>query len=123
MTNPELIRTAVTEYVRLLEQGTAAELSSLFVDDAFIVDPVGSDPKVGRKAIRAHFDRVEPLEMQTKLLALRIAGDSAAAFFQVTTKIGMREFVSAPIDVFKVAEDGRIASLGAYWGEHDYTAS
>jgi steroid delta-isomerase len=122
MTSPELMRHAVEEYLRLLEDGTADELTALFSADASLSDPAGDPPKTGAE-IRAHFELAVPYEMTTKLLALRIAGHSAAAYFQVTTRVEDDTYLSSPIDVFTFDDEGKVTSLSAYWGPDDYTAA
>ena len=120
MTTTERISATVHDYLRLLQDGTATELVALFADNAVLVDPVGSEPKRG-EALVAHFEQVEALSMRTRLLALRIAGGEAVAYFEVLTTMGEQEYAASPIDRFTFAADGRIASLEAYWGPADET--
>jgi steroid Delta-isomerase len=122
MPSADQIRHGVDKYVRLLQEGTAEELTNLFAEGAELVDPAGTPAKTGHAAIRAHFDLAAPYDMTTELLAARIAGDSAAAYFRVTTKTTDGVFVSAPIDVFMFDDEGKVTSLRAYWGPDDYTA-
>lgn len=121
MTAPDLIRHGVEEYLRLLQEGTAEDLTDLFTEDGFIEDPAGATPKVGKVTIREHFDLAKQFQMTTDLLAIRIVEDSCAAFFKVTTKTSDGTYVGAPIDVFTFDTAGRITSMRAYWGEHDTT--
>lgn len=121
MATPEQMRAAVEAYLNGLVNKDAAGLTDLFADDAVFEDPYGSEPKVGREAIRGHFDGAAQFDMTTELQQLRIAGDAAAAFFTVRMTVGDQEYSSAPIDVFTFNDEGKITNMRAYWGEHDYS--
>lgn len=123
MAAPEQMRAGVEAYLNGLASKDAEGLTNLFADDAVFEDPYGSEPKVGRDAIRAHFDGATQYDMTLDLQELRIAGDAAAAFFTVAMSIGGQEYNSAPIDVFTFNDDGKIIGLRAYWGDHDYSKS
>lgn len=123
MATPEQIRAGVEAYLSGLAKKDAEGLTNLFADDAVFEDPYGSEPKVGRDAIRTHFDGAAQYDMTLELQELRIAGDAGAAFFTVSMSVGGQEYNSAPIDVFTFNDEGKVTNLRAYWGEHDYSKS
>lgn len=120
MPTPDLIRHGFEEHLRLLQAGTAEDLTDLFAEDGVIEDPAKPESKIGKAAIRSHFDVAKQFEM-TELLAIRVVANSCAAFFQVTTKTPDATFDGTPIDIFSFDETGKITSMRAYWGEHDVT--
>lgn len=120
---PEALRSIVERYVRLIEEGTGAERAALFADDAVVEDPVGGEPKVGRAAIEEFFDRGAAMDNTAELLAVRVAGNEAAAYFRVVSKAGTTTYTSAPIDTFRFNDAGEITSLRAYWAPSDMTVA
>jgi hypothetical protein len=49
------------------------------------------------------------------------AGDHVAFNFTVRASVGGATMVLSGIEVFQVADDGRIAAMQAFWNEHDAT--
>ncbi len=105
---------AVCAYFKAFDDGNADAIAALFAENAEVHDPVGSDPHVGIKAIRAFYGA--SVAVQPKLLQqgpTRIAGDYAAFAFTVTLGTGQRIDV---IDTFRFDAAGKVAEMRAYFG-------
>lgn len=113
------IRSTVEAYVERVGSGTGAEIAALYADDATLEDPVGSEPKVGRAAITAFYEQIEPMRRSTELLAVRVAGDSAAFHFRIVTTAPEGAVDITPIDVMTFDGEGRVTSMRAYWAPQD----
>jgi steroid delta-isomerase len=119
----EQIRQVVDRYIALVGSGTADEIVALYAEDAVVEDPVGSEPRVGRAAIRELYATLEGLDQRTRLLAVRIAGGEVAFHFEVATLADGVTYTLAPVDVMVFDDDGLITSMRAYWGDEDMTIS
>ncbi|MEV4380078.1 nuclear transport factor 2 family protein [Streptosporangium sp. NPDC049644] len=113
------INDAVVRYLDAVANGTADDIASCYAEDGTLEDPVGSEPRRGRAAIREFYSALEGARRDTELLTVRIAGDSAAFHFRVRTELGDRTFDIEPIDVMTFDEDQRITGMRAYWSGDD----
>jgi len=112
----EKITGAVARYLHAVGNGTAADIASCYAQDGTLEDPVGSEPRRGRAAIREFYSALEGTQRYTELLTIRVAGDSAAFHFRVRTELGDRTFEIEPIDVMTFDEEAKISSLRTYFG-------
>ncbi|MFE3545279.1 nuclear transport factor 2 family protein [Nocardia sp. NPDC059177] len=119
MASADDIRATVRKYIETVGGGTAADIAALYAEDATVEDPVGSAPHVGLAAITKFYSAIEPMERSTELFTVRVAGDSAAFSFRVTTKFGEQAVTIEPIDVMTFDEDARITSMRAFWSQDD----
>ncbi len=119
----EKIREVVEAYVDLVSQGTADQVLALYADDATVEDPVGTDVRRGKDAIREFYAPLESMEQEGRLVTARIAGGQAAFQFELATKAGDQTYTLSPIDVMTFDDDGKITSMKAYWGESDMVVS
>lgn len=115
----ERVREVVTEYLRLVETGTADQITALYADDATLEDPVGSEVRRGAAAIRDFYATVEPLETETRLVELRVVAGTAAFHFVIVTRPEGMTVTVSPIEVMTFDDEGRITSMKAYWGDAD----
>ena len=96
-------------------------IAELFADDATVEDPVGSEPIRGREAI-AEFYR-EAVATGAKLtLETPVRGsqaDYAAMAFSIDLEYEGQPTRIRAIDVMRIDESGRIASMQAFWGPED----
>ncbi|MGW4421502.1 nuclear transport factor 2 family protein [Streptosporangium sp. NPDC004631] len=113
------INDAVVRYLDAVANGTADDLASCYAEDGTLEDPVGSEPRRGRAAIREFYSTLKGARRSTELLTVRVAGDSAAFHFRVRIERGDRTFEIEPIDVMTFDEDQRITSMRAYWSGDD----
>ncbi|PBC42469.1 steroid delta-isomerase [Rhodococcus sp. ACPA4] len=123
MVSSEELRDVVERYIHLLQEGTGAEIASLYAEDGSAEDPVGSAPKVGRAALEEFYNRATAMENVTEARVVRVAGNEAAAHFSVISKAGDKTYTSAPIDTFTFNERGEIMRMRAYWGPGDIQVS
>jgi len=117
----ETITATVHRYLELIGTGTADDIVALFVDDATVEDPVGSEPRVGRQAIHGFFSALESLDRATELVSLRVCGREAAFQFAITFKAGDGRMRLSPIDTMAFDSDGKITSVRSYFQPSDVT--
>ncbi|WP_030912430.1 nuclear transport factor 2 family protein [Streptosporangium amethystogenes] len=113
------INDAVVRYLDAVANGTADDIASCYAEDGTLEDPVGSEPRRGRAAIREFYSALEGACRDTELLTVRVAGDSAAFYFRVRIERGDRTFEIEPIDVMTFDEEQRITSMRAFWSGDD----
>ena len=117
MSLSEQITEAVQTYLASLEKGDLEGLMSLFADDCWIEDPVGSERKVGRDAVRSFYAAAIEMNLTMTLESeIRIAGNEAAFPFRLVAETPSGRLVVRPIDVMTFDDDGRITSMRAYFG-------
>ena len=90
----------------------------LFCDDAVLEDPAGSEPHVGRASIRAFFaaSHRENGRLAVERLSPVIgAGAEAALHIRAATETADYAFSVDVIYLVSLADDGRIASLRAFF--------
>jgi steroid delta-isomerase len=119
MPSAEQIRAAVTRYLAAVADGTARDIAACYAPDATVEDPVGSEPRRGRAAIAEFYTPLETASRETKLLTIRVAGDSAVFHFLVRTKLPGQTVDVEPIDLMTFNADGLITSMRAFWSEGD----
>ncbi len=119
MPSTDAIADAVARYLKAVADGTAEDIAACYAEDATLEDPVGSEPRRGRAAIREFYAAIEGAQRHTELLALRVAGASAAFHFLVRTELGDQTVEIEPIDVMTFDEDARITSMRAFWNSGD----
>jgi steroid Delta-isomerase len=115
----EQIREVIHRYVDLVADGTADEIVALYAEGATVEDPVGSEVRTTRAAIREFYATLEGMEQQGRLLTARINGGEAAFQFELATKAGAQTITLAPIDVMTFDDNGLITSMKAYWSDED----
>jgi steroid delta-isomerase len=121
--SPGRIREVIEQYVARVAGGTTDELLELYVDGATVEDPVGTEVRTTREAIRELYAGLEGLEQAGEVLSVRIAGGEAAFLFELRTRAGDQTYTLAPIDVMTFDDDGAITSLKAYWSGGDMSVS
>ena len=88
---------------------------SLYAEDAVVEDPVGSEPHVGKAAIRAFYEGAIGADVVAELTGeVRLAGQEVAFPFKVTVPAGDLEM--RIIDVFKFNDDAEVVGMRAFWG-------
>jgi steroid Delta-isomerase len=121
MPTVERITQAVHRYVELVAKGSADDLIELYADDATVEDPVGGEVHIGRQAIHGFFANLENLQRESELMTIRVAGNEAAFLFAITVIAGNNRTRIEPIDVMTFNDDGKIASMKAYWSSDNVT--
>ena len=116
---PEAVEKTVDAYVRSVAHGTVDDILALYAEGATVEDPVGSEVRTTEASIREFYAVLEPLDQSAELVTLRIAANSAAFQFRLTTTFGENTFEVSPIDVMEFDDEGRITSMRAYWSPGD----
>jgi steroid delta-isomerase len=122
MTTAEDITTTVNRYLELVAKGQADDIAALYADDATVEDPVGGEVHIGRQAIRGFYANVLGVKCETDVVTLRALGNEAAYFWRLTVDLG--EGGSMTIEIISVMtfdDEGKIASMKAYWGPENVT--
>ena len=103
---------AVDKYVQAFAESNMDIIREIYAEDAVVEDPVGSEPHVGMDAIVEFYSASLPTETVLELTGNpRCAGNSVA--FPFNAVVGdMRIEI---IDVFEFNDEGKIASMKAYW--------
>jgi steroid delta-isomerase len=121
MPSAEQITQTVNRYLELLDQGNADEIAALYADDATVEDPVGGEVHIGRQAIRGFYTAVENVKSETEVVTLRALGSEAAYFWALTVDLGNGGMRIEIISVMTFDDEGKIASMKAYWGPENVT--
>ncbi len=121
MASAEDIEKTVKRYLELAGKGSADEIAALYAEDATIEDPVGSEVRRGREAIREFYASVENLERHVEPEAIRVAGNEAAYLFTLTINLGDNRARIAPIGVMTFDDTATITSMRAFWSPADLT--
>jgi steroid delta-isomerase len=121
--SPEKIREVIEQYVARVARGTTDAVLELFAEGATVEDPIGTEVRTTREAIREFYSGLEGLEQAGDVLSVRIAGGEAAFLFELRTRAGEKTYTLAPIDVMTFDDDGKITSMRAYWSEADMSVS
>ena len=113
--NEEPMHRVIEQYLSALSKVDSAAILSLFADDAQLIDPVGSQPCVGKKAIENFMGSMLHGCRNPKLAApIRTCiGNMAAVAFSIEFEQGEAEI--SIIDVVRFNSAGKIVSLEAHW--------
>lgn len=115
----EDILNTIEGYVKSVAGGTVDDVLRLYAPGATVEDPVGTDPRTTEESIREFYGIIEPLEQTAELLTVKIAADTAAFHFVLTTKMGEQFFDISVIDVMTFDDDAKITTMKAIWSQED----
>jgi len=117
MASPEQVQAAVEAYVAAYQENDRDAFLDVFATDGVIVDPVGTLPHAGREARGAFWDTVHQLteRMTFDVKDVVVCGDEAAMVFRIHAGAAAAGIVLDAVDIFEVDDDGKIASMRAYW--------
>jgi steroid delta-isomerase len=121
MSSAEQITQTVNSYLELVSKGQADAITDLYADDATVEDPVGGEVHIGRAAVRGFYTAVENVKAQTDVVTLRALGNEAAFHWTLSLDFGDNGMRVDIISVMTFADDGKIASMKAYWGPENVT--
>jgi len=124
--SPEHIRWALKEYGDLMSRGDARGIVNLFAPDGYILDPVGSAERRGKDLFdfyQGSFDAMGGFIEMRLDGEVRIAGDHGAAAYIARMTIDGQDVLVETLDVMKFDENGKFASMHAYWGPPNVKAS
>lgn len=116
----EMVR-VVERYVAAFDNGDAAAVRDLFAENATVEDPVGTPPHVGHDAIHTFYARSMQTGARLKLDGpVRTVGNTAAFPFSVHLTLDGSPARIDVIDLFSFDEDGKVASMRAYFGPANF---
>ncbi len=121
MVGPEHMIAAVGRYSQAFTSRDLESLVALFTDDAVQTDPANGPANVGRQAIATFFQNSYDATTSSswEAQAVHCCGDVAAVDFVVHVEMEGGSARIEGIELFTFADDGRIASVTAYWGDAD----
>ncbi|MGH9301618.1 MAG: nuclear transport factor 2 family protein [Acidimicrobiales bacterium] len=118
MPTPEEVRAAINAYVKAFDAQDKAAFLDVFTDDARQIDPAPGPANVGKEAIGAFWDNAAQMAESFKFNVhnIIVCGDEAAMIFTMTLGLADKSRVKFDgVDIFKVAESGKVESITAYW--------
>jgi len=108
---------AVNAYIGAFEKKDLETIIDLYADDCWIEDPVGTDRKSGKEALREFYQVGIDLGVVGTLESeIRIAGNEAAFAFSMNFDTGAGVLSTRPIDIMTFNDAGKITSMRAFWG-------
>jgi steroid delta-isomerase len=116
MPSAQQIRETMERYVKLMSDGDADGIAALYRDDATLEDPIGA-PLVRGKAAILDWYRKSAGKLKLALTGpVRARGLEAATPLQARLPAGPGKLSLIDIiDVMRFDDDGRIASMRAFW--------
>jgi steroid delta-isomerase len=115
------MKAVLQKYIDAFNAADAEAIVALFADDAVVEDPVGSPPRRGIAAIgefyRGSVKRVKRIQLAAPIRGSHI--NAAAMAFVVQLDWEGKPCEISVIDVMTFNDDGRIATMKAYWGQDD----
>ena len=122
MPSTEANASTVERYLELLEKGQADAIAELYATDATVEDPVGGEVHIGRQAIHGFYSKLPGTNNETEIVTSRALGNEVAFAWALTVNLG--EGGRMRIDIISVMtfdDEGKIASMKAYWGPDNIT--
>lgn len=119
MPSQDVITETVNSYLTHVASGATDEIVNLYSADATIEDPVGSEVRRGRDAVREFYAAFQDAKKDTELAEIRIGGNEAAFFWHLTLDAGDTRTQISPISLMTFDDDGKITSMRAFWGPSD----
>jgi uncharacterized protein (TIGR02246 family) len=117
MPSPEQVQAAVDAYVAAYMENDRDAFLDAFADDGVIEDPVGTPSHAGRDARGAFWDTVHQLTERLifDVKDVVVCGSEAAMVLRIHAGTADAGIVLDAVDIFQVDDDGKIASMRAYW--------
>jgi steroid delta-isomerase len=109
------IREIYDRYPDMVTTGDVEGIVALYSDDATIEDPIGSEPRRGRDAIRAFYEAAAGTVIMKRSGPPRVAGFEAATPLVILMGPVDQRNALPVISAMVFTEDGKIASMRAYW--------
>jgi steroid delta-isomerase len=115
MTDPNFVRKLYDRYPELVTKGDVEAIVDLYAEDATIEDPIGSELRAGRDAIRAFYQASAGTITMKRTGPVRVAGNEAATPLVVLMGPEGQQQVLDVISVMRFDEDDKIQTMRAYW--------
>jgi steroid delta-isomerase len=102
-------------YLVGLSAGDADAIMELYAEHPTIEDPIGSEPKVGRDAIRAFYVESAAHKYTARRIGpVNVVGNHAAFQFRIDLVIGDVTIKLSSTDVMTFDEGGKVVYMVAY---------
>ncbi len=121
MSTPEDNAKTVHRYLELASQGRADDVAELYAADGTVEDPVGGEVHIGRQAVRGFYDALPTTGASADLVTLRALGNEVAFFWALSIDLGENKMRIEIISVMTFDDEGKIATMKAYWGPENVT--
>ena len=115
MADANHIRQVYDRYPEMVTKGDVDGIVDLYADDASIEDPIGSELKQGKDAIRAFYQASAGTVTMKRTGPTRVAGHEAATPMIVLMGPEGEQKALDIISVMSFREDGKITSMRAFW--------
>jgi steroid delta-isomerase len=116
MVDAQQIRKLYDRYPEMVTKGDVDGIVALYADDAWIEDPIGSPPHRGIEAVRKFYQAAAGSVTMKRVGPVHVAGREAATPLKVL--IGAEGGPKQVLDIISVMafrDDGKIASMRAFW--------
>ena len=116
MIDAQQIRKLYDRYPEMVTKGDVEGIVALYADDASIEDPIGSPLHRGIEAIRKFYEAAAGNVTMKRVGPVHVAGREAATPLKVLIgpEGGPRQVLDI-ISVMAFRDDGKIASMRAFW--------
>jgi len=121
MSTPEGNAKTVNRYLELAAQSRVDEIVELYAQDGTVEDPVGGEVHIGREAIRGFYKGLPAGDNAAEVVTLRALGHEVAFYWKLTVDLGESKICIDIISVMTFNDDGRIATMKAYWSPENIT--
>jgi steroid delta-isomerase len=121
MPTPQENAKTVNRYLEFAAAGKVDDIVALYADDATVEDPVGSETHIGRKAIHGFYSNIPAGENETDVVTLRALGNEVAFYWALTVNLGGNKMRIDIISTMTFNDEGKIASMKAYWTPENMT--
>ena len=121
MSTPEDNAETVNRYLELVSQGRAADVADLYASDGTVEDPVGGEVHIGHEAIRGFYAGQPLKDAEFEVFTLRALGSEVAFYWSLMFVLGENRLRIEIISVMTFDDEGKIASMKAYWGPENIT--
>ena len=115
MPDAQHIRELYARYPEMVTKGDVDGIVDLYVDDATIEDPIGSDLHRGKEAVRAFYAGTAGTVTMKLSGPVRVAGTEAAAPLVVLMGPAGEENALDIISQMVFDDDGKITAMRAFW--------
>jgi len=120
MSMQQKITSSINTYLDSFEQKNLDAIIDLFADDCWIEDPVGTEKRSGKAALREFYQVAIDMGAIGKLESeIRIAGNEAAFAFTIEVETENGTMCIRPIDVMTFNDEGKITTMRAFFGPNN----
>src|SRR3954454_19594698 len=123
MSSPEDNAKTVHRYLELTAKGKVDGIVEMDAGYGTVEEPVGGEVHIGREAIRGFYSKIPAGNNETEMFTLRTLGQEAAFYWALTIEVGDNRMKIEIISTMTLNDDGKIASMKAYWGPENVSSA